>query len=76
MGTRRAESILARPRRISGEAKRSRFVIPKLHDVGGGILERDELATTGKRNRIVEGAFPVRLWLDGQRRIPSVACAA
>src|SRR3984893_4247871 len=29
----------------------------QLHDVGGGILERDELATAGQRNRIVEGAF-------------------
>jgi hypothetical protein len=47
----------------------------QLHDVGGGILEGNDLATAGKRNRIVEGAFPVRLWPDGQRRIPSVAWA-
>jgi hypothetical protein len=45
----------------------------QIHDVGGGILKRGEIATAGKRNRIVEGAFPIRLWSDGQRRIPSVA---
>jgi hypothetical protein len=44
----------------------------QLHDVSGGILKRDELATAN-RYRIVEGALPVRLWPDGQRRIPSAA---
>src|SRR3981081_381506 len=31
----------------------------QLHDVGGGILESDELATIGQGNRILEGAGPV-----------------
>jgi hypothetical protein len=48
----------------------------QLHDVSGGILKRDELATAGQWNRIIEGAFPVRLGPDGQRRIPSTVCAA
>jgi hypothetical protein len=30
----------------------------QLHDVVGGILERDELAAVGKRNRIFERAGP------------------
>jgi hypothetical protein len=32
----------------------------QLHDVGGGILERDELAAAGQRYRIVERSFPAR----------------
>jgi hypothetical protein len=45
----------------------------QFHDVVGGILERDELATAGQRYRIVEGPLPARFWPDGQRRIPSTA---
>jgi len=47
----------------------------KLLDIFGGILERDELADAGQRYRIVEGPLPARFWPDGQRRIPSTACA-
>jgi hypothetical protein len=49
------------------------FALRQLHDVTGGILERDELTTAGQRYRILEGPLPVRFWPDGQRRIPSAA---
>jgi hypothetical protein len=45
----------------------------QFHDVGGGILKRDELSAVGESDRIVEGPFPVRFWPNGQRRIPSTA---
>jgi hypothetical protein len=35
----------------------------QLHDVGGGVLERDELATAGEENRIVEWPFPAAISL-------------
>ena len=34
------------------------MVVRQLHDVAGGILERDELAPAGQRDWIVEGPLP------------------
>ena len=49
------------------------FSLRQFHDVTGGVLEGNELASAGKRNRIIEGPLPVRFWPDGQRQIPSTA---
>jgi hypothetical protein len=43
----------------------------QLRDEGAGVLQRDELATAGQRDRMIEGPFPTRIWPDDQRRIPS-----
>jgi hypothetical protein len=37
------------------------FALRQLHDVSSGILKRDDLATTGQRNRIIEAAGPGHL---------------
>jgi hypothetical protein len=51
-----------------------RFVLsrPKFRDVIAGILERDQLAAAGQRNRIVEPSFPASIVSHAYRSILNV----
>ena len=47
------------------------FALRQLHDVSGGILERDELATAGQGNRVIEWPFPARCFTRSDARAPA-----